>query len=93
MTTEYQKLRSDREAGRVPEGQKGPRRKRFSPEVAKARQAEATRRAVEARRRATMILGLRYPDEYEVLLKSERAGVDAERGPLPGDEDPDAKPA
>lgn len=71
--SEYQKLRT-----------KG-RPRRFSPKVAKARSAERVRRATEARRRAWMVLAARYPDEFAELQATERAALDEEKGPLPGD--------
>lgn len=82
--TPYQRLRRERdEARQVPEST--PKQRGYPPEVRKARQQERARRNAETRRRATLILAQRYPEEYEQLMRTEGAGVDAERGPLPGD--------
>lgn len=62
------------------------RRRRFSAEIAKARQAEQARRYQTAYRRALRALVKVYPDDFEHLYRAARAEVDAERGPLPGDE-------
>lgn len=71
--TAYQQLRG---AGRPRE---------YDPAVAKARRAEQVRRSTEARRRAWMVLAARHSAEFDRLLAAERAGLDAEKGPLPGD--------
>lgn len=63
------------------------RRRRFAPEVAKARASERSRRHAEAQRRANVVLRDRHNDEWRDLYEAERAGLDADRGPLPGDED------
>lgn len=76
MTTEWQRL-----------PHRPPRRK-FDPEVMKARIAEGSRRRMEARRRSYAVLVRRHLDEWDALYRSELAGVHAERGPLPGDEVP-----
>ena len=87
--TPYQTLRASRNATE-PGGSSTTRRMKFTPAVARARNAERTRRSMEARRRALLILSQRYPDEFAALLVTERAGVDVERGPLPGDLTEDA---
>lgn len=85
--TPFQQRRADIEANRRDEAptRRGARRK-FDPETAKARSAERTRRLMEARRRAVTMLIEAHEDEYDALFGVEQKGVDAERGPLPGDE-------
>lgn len=63
------------------------RPRQFSPEVAKARSSEKTRREAEARRRASIVLAHRHEDEWQELLTAEREAVNSERGALPGDEE------
>lgn len=82
--TPYQALRAQRQQ-RLVDSDTTSSRRVYPADVAKERSAEKTRRNVEARRRAWNVLALRYPDEFAGLLATERAGVDAERGPLPGD--------
>ena len=65
---------------------------KFPPEVAKARNSERTRRSVEARRRASLILAERYPEEYAELARIEREGIDREKCPLPGDSETERLP-
>ena len=73
---------SRRDAGEPQE--RGTRRK-FDPDVAKARQLDRARREQEARRRAAIMLAAAHPEEWDELLTAEKRGVDDERGPLPGD--------
>lgn len=61
------------------------RRRQREAGVAARRTAERNRRNIESRRRAWNVLASRHPEEFADLLAAERAGVDAERGPLPGD--------
>jgi len=65
---------------------KPPRRRKRTPEEIKARKAEQTRRHVEARRRAAILLADRYPEEFDLLLEDMKVQIADERGPLPGDE-------
>jgi len=58
---------------------------RLDPETTKARNAENTRRHMEARRRATQAIANLHPEEFARLRDAARREVDAERGPLPGD--------
>ena len=67
-------------------GNRGAARGTFTPEIAKLRQKEQAYRTTEAHRRKGVVLAARYPDEAAELLEAERRGLDAERGPLPGDE-------
>lgn len=83
--TPYQELRAACAGGAVEVVAGRPRRRRFDEATAKERNAENTRRHSEARRRAHAVLVSRYPAVFAALLEAERAGVDAERGPLPGD--------
>lgn len=86
--TPYQQRREAAAAATGAQPEAGPRRPyRLPPEVAKARAAERGRRAAETRRRATVILIERHAKEYAELAEIERAGLDDERGPLPGDRD------
>lgn len=62
----------------------GPRR--FPSDVAAARRLESGRRAASAQGRARGELTKRHPDEYHELFRKFRAEIEAERGPLPGDE-------
>jgi hypothetical protein len=62
-----------------------PRPGRLDPAVARERSLERSRREMEARRRASLVLADRHPEEFAALLVDERAGVALERGPLPGD--------
>ena len=48
-----------------------------------ARGAERTRRAMEARRRAWMLLTDAHPEEFAALLADMTAQINAERGDLP----------
>lgn len=83
--TTYQRMK--READEAVEPKPAVRRRvKRDPEVAKARQAEKTRRYQESRRRSHIVLVSRHEDEFEEILAAERTGVDEERGPLPGDE-------
>lgn len=84
--TPYQRLRREREARRLEEIAKDPQ-PYYPPEVRKARNAEKNRRNAESRRRAHLILAQRHASEYAKLLEVEAAGLDEERGPLPGDPD------
>lgn len=52
-------------------------------EAAAKRRAEVNRRNQEARRRANIVMHSRHPDEWQSLMRMERAVVDEERGPLP----------
>ena len=61
-----------------------PRRK-FAPEVAKARLAEAGRRNARAQQRAYQALRRAFPEEYWALYNEARRRMYAEGGPLPGD--------
>jgi len=69
-----------------------PSRRRFPPQVAKARNAERTNRSNEASRLALAAFRAAHPGEYERLLEQARRRVDDRRGPLPGDDlsDPSA---
>jgi hypothetical protein len=60
--------------------------RRFPPDVARARQREQGGRVRDATYRALVVLRHRYPEEYAVIYANERAALDVERGPLPGDE-------
>lgn len=74
----------------LPEGapmHRRSRESRFSPEVARARHKESTWRATNARRLAAEALRRLHPDDYESLTVQARARIDAQRGPLPGDEE------
>lgn len=66
---------------------KPPRRPKRTPEEIKARKAEQTRRHVEARRRASILLADRYPEEFDLLLEDMKVQIADERGALPGDEE------
>jgi succinate dehydrogenase/fumarate reductase flavoprotein subunit len=61
------------------------RRPRRHPTVARLRQAEVVNRDNAARYRARAILAGRHNVEYRALLAEQRAAVNTERGPLPGD--------
>jgi hypothetical protein len=56
------------------------------PEVVKARVAEQRRRRSKAFGMASVAMSRLHPEDYKALLAQARAAVDAERGPLPGDE-------
>lgn len=71
------------EQGAIPA--KGEKR-RFPPEVAKARTAENTRRKMEAQRRTMMVFKHHYSEEWAQVESAERKAIDTVRGPLPGDE-------
>lgn len=58
---------------------------KFTPDVANERRLERTRRHAEAQRRARLVLQDRHREEYG-LYAVEGAALDAERGPLPGDQ-------
>lgn len=57
----------------------------MDPEVSRERTLERTRRHAEAQRRARLVLQDRYREEYDALYAVEKAALDQERGPLPGD--------
>lgn len=59
---------------------------RRPPAVAAARAKEQRNRSAEARSRTERALRRAYPDEYDALYAEAKRRVDAERGPLPGDE-------
>lgn len=86
--TAYQRMKREAEESRPdPEGKRPVRpRVRRDPKVAKARAAEKTRRYQEASRRAVIVLKGRFPEEWAAIFAEEQAGVDSEKGPLPGDE-------
>lgn len=80
MTTEYQRLRDSQNLVSATS------RRKFDPDTAKRRAREKTRRYMEARRRVSAVLMARHADEVHDLMQAELAGVDQERGPLPGDD-------
>jgi hypothetical protein len=59
----------------------------YTPEVARDRQREQSRRTNMALARARATLTERHRDEYLALLAEAREAVYAECGPLPGDPD------
>lgn len=61
-------------------------RRQFPAAIADARRLERTRRHAEAQRRARLVLQDRHRAEYDELYAIEKAALDAERGPLPGDD-------
>jgi hypothetical protein len=60
--------------------------RRLPPDVAKARSIEIRRRWTIARNLAQTALRRLHYDDYRALVEQAAAKVDAERGPLPGDE-------
>lgn len=58
----------------------------FPPDVAKARRTEQIRRSATAQGRAKTALLHRHKVEYDELYAKFVAEVNAERGPLPGDD-------
>jgi hypothetical protein len=79
--TAYQELRR---RGRA------PRASRLPADVQGARNRERTRRAMEAQRRTAAVMRDRHLAEWRAVYAEELAGVQAERGPLPGDDEPGA---
>jgi hypothetical protein len=65
---------------------KADHRRKFSPEVGAVRRNEQQNRSATARMRALHALARAFPDEYRTLYQAAKAEVNAERGPLPGDE-------
>jgi hypothetical protein len=64
----------------------GPPRTPLEVELAAARHLEQRFRAAHAGNHARRELADRHRDEYRTLYQAFRVRVDAERGPLPGDE-------
>lgn len=62
------------------------RRSRFTPEVEEARRQEQRSRNGTASARAKSALLQAFPDEYRTLYEAAKAEINAERGPLPGDD-------
>ena len=62
------------------------RQPRFSADVAKARRREQSRRAAAAQGLARTALTKLHPDDYAALYRQAVNKVNADRGPLPGDE-------
>lgn len=60
--------------------------RKFDPEVSKAREKDRRGRSAHARSRAVTALCIAFPDEYRQLYLAALEEVNAERGPLPGDE-------
>lgn len=58
----------------------------FPPKVAKERSEERSRRTASAQFRATKALRRLHADDWRSLYLQALAQLDAERGPLPGDE-------
>lgn len=61
-------------------------RGKFTAEVAKERANERAKRLLKAQHRAEKILRQRHAEEYAVLRQALLAQINAEAGPLPGDE-------
>lgn len=58
----------------------------FPPDVASARHAEQMRRGSRAQRLAFQALAKLHPDDYRSLYEQAKVVIEAERGPLPGDD-------
>lgn len=63
-----------------------PQRGKRDHATAEARKKERNGRAGVAQSRALRMLAKAHPDDYRTLYEAAKAEVDAERGPLPGDE-------
>lgn len=70
----------------LPPGRRRGRPATFTPDVAKARHAETVRRLNAARALALKALTRLHPNDFRALCEQARAKINAERGPLPGDE-------
>ena len=69
-------------------GKRG-RPRQYDPVIAdKRRREQATRQSI-AYQRTLATFRVMYRDEYKAIVKMVRAEVAAERGPLPGDPDPE----
>lgn len=61
--------------------------RKFSPEVAKARRKEMSRRTGHAKARALAVLQRLHPEDYRALYLQAKGELDEECGPLPGDDE------
>lgn len=58
---------------------------RYSPEVAKARQREKSRRWNAAKAATLEVMRNLHPEQWDSLMSEAQALIDLQEGPLPGD--------